>query len=393
MFPSALPARRETSYNAWVTIQIGCDNNCAFCIVPAVRGVEMSRPFDDRSSTRCERSPQQGVTEVTLLGQNVNSYGRDLQLAARQAGDETRDSARCSPSCCATVGAVDGHPPGPFHQPAPQGHAARDVRRHGRRRRRSCEHLHYPLQSGSDRVLATMHRGYTAERYLDRLADGRRDASPTWRCRPTSSSASRARPRPTSSARWRSPQQPNTTTPTCSSSRPATGTEAADDGGPTSSTRQSSGSASSACGSSSSVPRCARHEARVGRIEEVLVEGPSKRDPVGHQSVARGRTSSSTSRRRRRCAPAATPRSRSRTAPRTISLGELRRAPRRADPPAPHPRRRALIRTTRPLQMRKGPPRGPSGSVGRSTAGCDWASKRAPSVRFQAIVRTGRSWQ
>ena len=89
LFPSALPARRETSYNAWVTIQIGCDNQCAFCIVPAVRGAEASRPFDDVVA-EVEALAAEGVTEVTLLGQNVNSYGRDLQLAARQAGRPVR---------------------------------------------------------------------------------------------------------------------------------------------------------------------------------------------------------------------------------------------------------------------------------------------------------------
>src|SRR4051794_40636301 len=77
MFPSALPARRETSYNAWVTIQIGCDNNCAFCIVPAVRGREISRPTDEIVGEVTELAAA-GVVEVTLLGQNVNSYGRDL---------------------------------------------------------------------------------------------------------------------------------------------------------------------------------------------------------------------------------------------------------------------------------------------------------------------------
>ena len=86
MFPSALPARRETSYNAWLTIQIGCDNNCAFCIVPAVRGSEISRPYADIIA-EAEQLATDGVTEVTLLGQNVNSYGRDLQLAARQSGE------------------------------------------------------------------------------------------------------------------------------------------------------------------------------------------------------------------------------------------------------------------------------------------------------------------
>src|SRR6188768_1400114 len=89
LFPSALPAVRETSYNAWVTIQIGCDNSCAFCIVPSVRGVEISRPFDEIVG-EVGALAAAGVTEVTLLGQNVNSYGRDLQLAARRDGGSDR---------------------------------------------------------------------------------------------------------------------------------------------------------------------------------------------------------------------------------------------------------------------------------------------------------------
>ena len=89
LFPSALPVRRETTYNAWVTIQIGCDNSCAYCIVPAVRGREISRPFADVIGEVAQLAST-GVTAVTLLGQNVNSYGRDITLAERQAGSDGR---------------------------------------------------------------------------------------------------------------------------------------------------------------------------------------------------------------------------------------------------------------------------------------------------------------
>src|SRR5215471_8817366 len=75
-FPSALPVRRAVDYAAWVTIQIGCDNSCAFCIVPAVRGREISRPFGDLVD-EVDALAASGVVEVTLLGQNVNSYRRD----------------------------------------------------------------------------------------------------------------------------------------------------------------------------------------------------------------------------------------------------------------------------------------------------------------------------
>ncbi|MGD9705224.1 MAG: tRNA (N6-isopentenyl adenosine(37)-C2)-methylthiotransferase MiaB [Acidimicrobiia bacterium] len=170
MFPSALPIRRESSFNAWVTIQIGCDNNCAFCIVPAVRGREISRPFDEIVA-EVEQLARNGVTEVTLLGQNVNSYGRDLALAARQAGDAVRLRPLFA-DLLRAVGAVPGIRRVRYTSPHPK-----DMRPETflamAETASVCEHLHYPLQSGSDAVLAAMHRGYTAERYLERLAAAR----------------------------------------------------------------------------------------------------------------------------------------------------------------------------------------------------------------------------
>ncbi len=159
-YPSALPVKREVDHAAWVTIQVGCDNTCAFCIVPSVRGREISRPFDELVA-EVERLAADGVTEVTLLGQNVNSYGRDL--------------TRRRPLFAAlldAVSAVDGIRRVRFTSPHPkdlrpetiEAMAANDE---------VCPHLHLPLQSGSDRVLAAMHRGYTAERYLERLAAAR----------------------------------------------------------------------------------------------------------------------------------------------------------------------------------------------------------------------------
>ena len=171
LFPSALPARRSTAYDAWVTIQIGCDNSCAFCIVPAVRGAEISRPFDDIVA-EVHKLVEQGVTEVTLLGQNVNSYGRDLQLKSRRAGADV--SARpLFAELLSDVGSVPGIRRVRFTSPHPK-----DMRPETFAAMAAtptvCEHLHYPLQSGSDRLLAVMHRGYTAQRYLDRLAEARR---------------------------------------------------------------------------------------------------------------------------------------------------------------------------------------------------------------------------
>ena len=95
-FPSALPARREVDHRAWVTIQIGCDNACAFCIVPSVRGPEISRSFSDLVAEVAELAAD-GVTEVTLLGQNVNSYGRDLTTHLRTATPELADVQKAGP--------------------------------------------------------------------------------------------------------------------------------------------------------------------------------------------------------------------------------------------------------------------------------------------------------
>ncbi|MBI2710534.1 MAG: tRNA (N6-isopentenyl adenosine(37)-C2)-methylthiotransferase MiaB [Actinobacteria bacterium] len=170
-FPSALPARRELGHAAWVTIQIGCDNACAFCIVPAVRGPEISRPFDDLVA-EVEALAADGVTEVTLLGQNVNSYGRDLTLAERRAGS---DGVRVRPlfaELLRAIGSVEGIRRVRFTSPHPK-----DLRPETIEAMAAtpavCEHLHLPLQAGSDRTLAAMHRGYTAERYLERLAAAR----------------------------------------------------------------------------------------------------------------------------------------------------------------------------------------------------------------------------
>ncbi|HET6665282.1 MAG TPA: tRNA (N6-isopentenyl adenosine(37)-C2)-methylthiotransferase MiaB [Acidimicrobiales bacterium] len=159
-FPSALPVRREVPWAGWVTIQIGCDNTCAFCIVPAVRGKEISRPFDDVVA-EVQQLAERGVVEVTLLGQNVNSYGRDLTRRRPLFADLLR-----------ATGAVDGIRRVRYTSPHPK-----DLRPETIEAMATtpsvCEHLHLPLQSGSDRVLARMHRGYTAARYLDRLAAAR----------------------------------------------------------------------------------------------------------------------------------------------------------------------------------------------------------------------------
>ncbi len=188
-FPSALPTRREVDYAAWVTIQIGCDNSCAYCIVPSVRGAEMSRPFGELVE-EVKRLAGDGVSEITLLGQNVNSYGRDLALARRDpaegedpagpgdawwCGQSWVDDRRARPlfaDLLGEVGSIDGIHRVRYTSPHPK-----DMRSETFAAMAAtptvCEHLHFPLQSGSDAVLAAMHRGYTAERYLERLTEAR----------------------------------------------------------------------------------------------------------------------------------------------------------------------------------------------------------------------------
>jgi tRNA-2-methylthio-N6-dimethylallyladenosine synthase len=145
-----------------VTIQIGCDNSCTFCIVPIVRGAEVSRRLGD-IVYEVESLAADGVSEITLLGQNVNSYGRDL--GAGQWRPRFADLLR-------EVSAVEGIRRVRFTSPHPK-----DLRPETIAAMAECdavcEHLHLPLQSGSDRTLARMHRGYTAERYLRRLAAAR----------------------------------------------------------------------------------------------------------------------------------------------------------------------------------------------------------------------------
>ncbi len=186
-FPSALPARRDLPYTAWVTIQIGCDNSCAFCIVPAVRGPEVSRPFG-QVVAEIEALTAAGTTEVTLLGQNVNSYGRDITTRLRTATtEETGPVHQAGPAWTAAprrrarplfadllraAGTVEGIRRVRFTSPHPKD-LRPDTIEAMAETPAVCEHLHLPLQAGSDRTLAAMHRGYTAGRYLERLRAAR----------------------------------------------------------------------------------------------------------------------------------------------------------------------------------------------------------------------------
>ena len=156
----ALAAVRDLPYAAWVTIQMGCDNSCAFCIVPSVRGPEVSRPMSELVD-EVEVLARRGVSEVTLLGQNVNSYGRDLTRRRPLFADLLR-----------ATGAVEGIRRVRFTSPHPKDLRPETIAAMAETEE-VCNHLHLPLQSGSDAMLAAMRRGYTAERYLQRLAEAR----------------------------------------------------------------------------------------------------------------------------------------------------------------------------------------------------------------------------
>ena len=156
----ALYAVRELPFAAWMTIQTGCDNTCAYCIVPAVRGAEISRPLCDLVDEATMLAAR-GVTEITVLGQNVNSYGRDITRRRPLFADLLR-----------ALGDVEGLERLRFTSPHPKDLRPETIAAMAETAT-VCPQLHLPLQSGSDRVLSAMRRGYSAERYLERLGDAR----------------------------------------------------------------------------------------------------------------------------------------------------------------------------------------------------------------------------
>jgi tRNA-2-methylthio-N6-dimethylallyladenosine synthase len=151
-FPSALPARRASTASAWVSISVGCDNTCTFCIVPSLRGKEQDRRPGD-VLREVEVLAEQGVLEVTLLGQNVNSYGRSF-------GD--RDAFG---KLLRAVGSAEGVERVRFTSPHPRDFTD-DVVAAMADTPAVCHSLHMPLQSGSDAVLKAMRRSYRSERFL-----------------------------------------------------------------------------------------------------------------------------------------------------------------------------------------------------------------------------------
>jgi tRNA-2-methylthio-N6-dimethylallyladenosine synthase len=156
-FAGRLPMKRGREFQGWVQISAGCNMNCSFCIVPSTRGREVSRPLEEVVA-EVEALAADGVREVTLLGQNVNSYGTRLRPQPRRFSE-----------LLAAVDAIDGIERIRYTSPHPA-HMSEDVIRAHAELDSVCSHIHLPLQSGSSRVLKEMRRTYTRERYMDRVA-------------------------------------------------------------------------------------------------------------------------------------------------------------------------------------------------------------------------------
>jgi tRNA-2-methylthio-N6-dimethylallyladenosine synthase len=156
-FTGELPAKRGREFQGWLQISVGCNCACSYCIVPSTRGREASRPLADLlAATRSMAAD--GVREVTLLGQNVNSYGRDLRPERASFAELLRE-----------LDAVAGIERIRYTSPHPKDMREDVILAHAQLRA-VCEHIHLPLQSGSSRILRVMRRTYDRRRYLDRVA-------------------------------------------------------------------------------------------------------------------------------------------------------------------------------------------------------------------------------
>lgn len=194
-FPAHLPTKRDRDFQAWVQIAVGCNLKCSYCIVPSTRGRESSRPFEQLVA-EVERLAADGVREVTLLGQNVNAYGRDLrttdplpealvpfhEAAKRPTGrivavdgladvggaSAARPRPRTFAELLTAVAAIDGIERVRYTSPHPKDIREDVVAVHAALPE-VCQHIHLPLQSGNSRILKRMRRTYDKERFLDRV--------------------------------------------------------------------------------------------------------------------------------------------------------------------------------------------------------------------------------
>lgn len=194
-FTGHLPAKRTRDFQGWVQISVGCNCRCSYCIVPSTRGREVSRPMEELVA-EVEAMARDGVREVTLLGQNVNSWGRDLRGPAPEvprdgvrvggggegvcvsSGGDSRARVEAQPrptrsrtfaELLHALDGIEGIERIRYTSPHPKDMKEDVIRAHAELGS-VCEHVHLPLQSGSSRILKAMRRTYDRERYLDRVA-------------------------------------------------------------------------------------------------------------------------------------------------------------------------------------------------------------------------------
>ena len=270
-FAGDLPARRERRFQAWVQVSMGCNSACSYCIVPAVRGREQSRRPGDVVAEVTALAAD-GVREVTLLGQNVNSWGRDLAPQIRTEFGELLRAVDAVPGI-ARVRFTSPHPKD-FRDPVIRAMAECEA---------VCEHVHLPLQSGSSRVLKRMRRTYDRERYL-RLVEKLRAAIPDLALTTDIIAGFPGETEADFCETLKVVEEVRYDGAFTFVFSPRQGTEAAamPEQVPEELRRERVDRLIEA------VQRIAleRNRARVGRAEEVLVEGPSRTDPA----VLRGRT-------------------------------------------------------------------------------------------------------
>ena len=170
-FTGHLPALRARPFQAWLQISVGCNCACSYCIVPSTRGREVSRPLAELVQ-EAEAMAADGVREITLLGQNVNSYGRDLPAprpTTRPRGGGAPAQRPTFARLLAAIDAVAGIERIRYTSPHPKDMREDVIRAHAELAS-VCEHIHLPLQSGCSRILKAMRRTYDRQRYLDRVA-------------------------------------------------------------------------------------------------------------------------------------------------------------------------------------------------------------------------------
>jgi len=275
-FASLLPMHRERRFQGWVQVSMGCNSKCAYCIVPSVRGREQSRRPGEVIA-EVESLARAGVREITLLGQNVNSYGRDL------LPDVRTDFGELLRGCDAVKGIdrirfTSPHPKD-FRAPVIAAMAECEA---------VCEHAHLPLQSGSTRILKAMRRTYSRERFF-RLVDEMRAAIPDLAISTDIIVGFPGETEADFEETVSAVEEVGFDSAFTFVFSPRNGTEAAtmDDPVPEDVKHERIERLID------TVQRVAhsRNQARIGRVEEVLVEGPSRTD----SSFLRGRTRRNTS--------------------------------------------------------------------------------------------------